>query len=501
MPIRKELSDLELGFRINNSWYQFYVLHSIFDKPARSMMINMVASNGYYGCIKCKQQGESINFNHGYHMVFKFDAARIDELIRTRDNYKDDLRLTRHGVKGDCIFNSLTYFNPVVSTNIDVMHSIFLGLIKNMFSYWFDHPATKKYSLRSMLDNLNEKLLSCRPPQYVQQCPRKLDDFQRWRAHEFMNFILFFAIPVFYESMPDAYFQHLLLLIISLENLLSKKIQVSNLNKIQTYLCKFVSELESLYDEHIMTSSAHELLHLVKCTRDFGPLNHVNCYQFEELNRKITRLIKSQDLVGDEFIKLWNVSKSLSLYINENFLDEDCSQNKFTEFIKRNFSIKSSNLKKKYSNKDVLKLGKITTQFKLSERAYYFIKEIVNDKDNLIYYERLYYNNILYACELDFLTKFCNSVIKHNNKIGVICNILKSDDSILLVCKELTFIKNPFFNNDCNEIKSFFALYSISSNYFYVKQNEIKNLKKLFMTNYNEQIVLVSLFTSCHLFS
>ena len=48
-------------------------------------------------------------------------------------------------------------------------------------------------------------------------------------AHEYMNFILFFSIPVFYDLMPIEYFQHLLLLIISLENLLCKKINRRNL--------------------------------------------------------------------------------------------------------------------------------------------------------------------------------------------------------------------------------------------------------------------------------
>ena len=44
-------------------------------------------------------------------------------------------------------------------------------------------------------------------------------------------------------------------------------------------------------------------MHLVLCTRTLGPLNDNNCFPFEELNRKVTRFIKSQDLVGDEFLK------------------------------------------------------------------------------------------------------------------------------------------------------------------------------------------------------
>lgn len=87
-----------------------------------------------------------------------------------------------------------------------------------------------------------------------------------------MNFILYFAIPVFYEIMDDDYFNNLLLLIISLEHLLDKKIDRMNLNRIDNMLHLFVSQLEYLYDEHILLSGVHELLHLVQITIDIGNL-------------------------------------------------------------------------------------------------------------------------------------------------------------------------------------------------------------------------------------
>ena len=61
-----------------------------------------------------------------------------------------------------------------------------------------------------------------------------------------------------------------------------------------------------------MLSGMHELLHLVKCTVEFGPLNNINGFPFEELNRKITRLIKGKDLIGEEFIKLFSTVQCLS---------------------------------------------------------------------------------------------------------------------------------------------------------------------------------------------
>jgi hypothetical protein len=58
----------------------------------------------------------------------------------------------------------------------------------------------------------------------------------------------------------------------SLEILLSREINLNNLNDVEKALDLFVFELEFLYDEHIMVSGTHEVLHLVQCTREIGPL-------------------------------------------------------------------------------------------------------------------------------------------------------------------------------------------------------------------------------------
>lgn len=194
------------------------------------------------------------------------------------------------------------------------MHTVFLGLVKDLFTYWFEHPLSSKYSLRNHLDELNDRLFKCKPPQYVQQAPRKLNDFNNWRAHEFMNFIIYFAIPIFYKIMDEEYFKHLLFLIIPIEYLLSKNINVVNLPSIHKSLCLFVKNLEELYDIHILKSAAHELLHLTMCTKLLGPLNQNNCFPFEELNRKVNRYRKGDDLIGDEFLKLLNASKNFSFF-------------------------------------------------------------------------------------------------------------------------------------------------------------------------------------------
>jgi hypothetical protein len=96
-------------------------------------------------------------------------------------------------------------------------------------------------------------------------------------------------------------------------------------------LIRFVKEAQEIYPEDIMVSGMHELLHFVDGTLKFGPINCVNSFQFEELNRKIISLIHGDDLMGDEFYKLFSILQALTYYsykntneILNNFFEEHC---------------------------------------------------------------------------------------------------------------------------------------------------------------------------------
>lgn len=59
-----QLKELEIGINLaNNEEYRkvsLYLLHAVFDKPARAAALNMVNSTGFHSCLKCIQSGKSI---------------------------------------------------------------------------------------------------------------------------------------------------------------------------------------------------------------------------------------------------------------------------------------------------------------------------------------------------------------------------------------------------------------------------------------------------------
>lgn len=70
LPIIKQLKELEIGVNLEISGemrdnYHFYLINGVFDKPARSSILNIKSSNGFHGCLKCLQPGKSIKTDKG----------------------------------------------------------------------------------------------------------------------------------------------------------------------------------------------------------------------------------------------------------------------------------------------------------------------------------------------------------------------------------------------------------------------------------------------------
>lgn len=129
-------------------------------------------------------------------------------------------------------------------------------------------------------------------------------------------------------------------LVLSMEILLSRKISRESLVIVRKILISFVKEAQEIYPDDVMVSGMHEIFHLVDCTLIFGPLNCISSFPFEELNRKLIRLIFGKDLIGDEFLKLFSVLQALTFY---SFTNDN-------EVVKQDFRdhniVKSSNKKR-----------------------------------------------------------------------------------------------------------------------------------------------------------
>jgi hypothetical protein len=150
-------------------------------------------------------------------------------------------------------------------------------------------------------------------------------------------------LPIFYDLMEARFYINLTKLEVSVEFLLNREILKENLSIVKNILIDFVQEVEEIYPKNIMLSGMHELLHLVDCTLDFGPLNNIATFSYEEINRKIIQLIHGKDLIGDEFLIIFSILQSLEL-----FCQSSNKNTKFNQYLENHSLIKTSNNRVKF---------------------------------------------------------------------------------------------------------------------------------------------------------
>ncbi|CAF1024132.1 unnamed protein product, partial [Brachionus calyciflorus] len=502
--IIKELRILEIGISFLKNTYEnikFFLIAGVFDKPARSSVLCHTSSNGFYGCIKCLQIGVRITKEKtgGTVHVYPFDSKYPDGPQRTVENYNEHLDecLTTSkktfGIAKKSLLSNLKYFNPLLNTCIDTMHSIFLGVTKNFFKYWFSNPISNNYSLRKKIGIIDERLLKIKPPSFICSAPRSVTKWHKWRAHEFMNFILHFSLIVFSNVMEFKYYQNLKLFVISLEHLYAPSINKNDLDIIQRLLRLFVSQLSKLYDDFIMLSGVHELLHLVDCTLDFGPLNNINCFQFEEVNRKVMRLVNGKNLMGDEFVKIFNITQKMV-----NTLDTVPEDDIFYKFLNSTPIIKSSNYKKMKS----LEGARFNKKFFFAKNEH--ICQLILDDfgiitENLKIFSYLKFNGILYTDQF-YQSKFGNFAIYDFERLryGLITALIEVDTRVFLYIQEIIPLYRPYFFESEDYIKSDLQICSVSNNYFVTK---IESVNKILFAQVSETMIFISKFKTNHIFN
>ena len=105
---------------------KFFLVAGVFDKPAKSAVLNMISSTGYFGCTKCLQPGESFKVNkeqRGQSHIYPFKNEDPQGPLRTDECYLYDLNKGSstnseiNGVKGPCAHSVLKYFNTLLRLN------------------------------------------------------------------------------------------------------------------------------------------------------------------------------------------------------------------------------------------------------------------------------------------------------------------------------------------------------------------------------------------------
>lgn len=108
--------------------------------------------------------------------------------------------------------------------------------------------------------------------------------------------------------------------------ILSKEgISNQELESVEQALLLFVEQYQHLYGEQYLTLNQHQLVHLVDCVRDTGPLFVNNCFIFEDLNGFIIKHIHGTQGVDTQLTNIINMLKVPPIMYNI-FLKESADE-------------------------------------------------------------------------------------------------------------------------------------------------------------------------------
>ncbi|CAC5384005.1 unnamed protein product [Mytilus coruscus] len=300
-----------------------YLLAGTADLPARCLLFNSIQYNGSYSCWKCLQPGETASVGKGHAHVYPFkiecpkgpprtnDQTLQDAQTATRNQQEKRNPKVVNGVKRPLWLICFPKFNIVNGIAIDYMHGLLLGVQKLMIRLWFDKSFSKfPFNIHSAVEKVDARLLSLLPTLSITRLPRTNQNHSKyWKASEYRSFLLYYGAPVMYEILNRDRFSHYLNLVNASQILLMNGSTEENLKNAEDMLFSFCEKFSILYDKKYMTLNIHQLVHLVDCVNELGPLYTHSCFPFEDKNGFVLKLIRgtqnidSQIITGISFIQ------------------------------------------------------------------------------------------------------------------------------------------------------------------------------------------------------
>lgn len=271
------------------------------DSLARSDCLRMKRFNGRCGCTYCLAEGEMADntwvYRVGNHQLRTNESIRRDGLEAIQEGH------TVNGVKGISALTRLPQFDLREGVPVDGAHNCYLGVAKRLVVRWLTDANEGWYiGNPNSIAAIDAKLLTIKTPTRISRTPRSITMYKLWKATEWRNWLLYYALPCLDGILPQRYMIHLEKLVKAVYILNSDSITEAQLDIAENLLTVFVRDYQTNYLLRNMVYNVHLLTHLVDCVRNWGPLWVFSSLPFESMNRRITDCIKSPYRRADQVI-------------------------------------------------------------------------------------------------------------------------------------------------------------------------------------------------------
>lgn len=155
-----------------------------------------------------------------------------------------------------------------------------------------------------IIRNISDRLSSfktCIPCDFVRK-PRSLDELARWKATEYRLYLLCVGIVSIYSIVPKKLYQHFLCLSIAMTIYLSPNFRDLAVFA-KSLMFKFVKDFGSLYGNHLISHNVHAFIHLFDDYDNFGSLDSVSCFKFENYMGHLKKLVRKSNKPLQQVVK------------------------------------------------------------------------------------------------------------------------------------------------------------------------------------------------------
>lgn len=297
------------------------------DAPARAFILNIKGHTGYSSCNKCTQKGEWMQ----HKMVFKY----TDYVSKRTDQHFREKQYPDHHKNLDQIILERLPINMVTSMVLDYMHVVCLGVMRMLLRCWKNNRK-QSYSISPKnLKLLDAKIISVKnqTPREFQRKPRSLQELDNWKATEYRTFLLYTGPVVLKTILDSNRYDHFLLLSIAMRILMNH--DSANYGLAHNLLNEFVAQMEHLYSQLHLGFNVHCLLHLVDDVKEFGSIDVINAFKYENYLQQIKKMVKKRN---QSAVQIYNrlVEKSTHAIVKKDTNEIICKNTKNSCFIKSN---------------------------------------------------------------------------------------------------------------------------------------------------------------------
>lgn len=296
-------------YKENEIWsFRPTVILGVFDLPARAEVQSMKGPTGKFSCPFCLHPGDPIK-NLSGRTTIRYIHKSTQPKIRTHSDTvlisqriqtlrKTTLIDSIDGIKSNSCLFMFDEIDLINSLPVDVMHGIYLGIMKDMIEIWIGKkriptPPYKEYKIKSVKFRqlLSQRILSLKPNIHFSRKPRSIFEIANFKASELMNLMLYYLRYSLVGILPTKIIKNFEK--ISAATYICNKKQVSKdeLHVAKGLFIEFAREYEEIYGKGAITMNVHLLNHYHSIILQCGPVWSYNMFGFENNIGKLKNFV------------------------------------------------------------------------------------------------------------------------------------------------------------------------------------------------------------------